>query len=120
MKYFAKIKTLAELEERYRALAMEHHPDRNANSAASIAKMQKINAEYAQRKHAMETPPKKQPKRTEKPVAAQKEQEPIHTVDKKRFFSEDEAESIAKTAGKFVSVVLKSAALGLARRYNGN
>ena len=68
----------------------------------------------------METPPKKQPKRTQKPVAAQKEQEPTPTVDKKRFFSEDEAESIAKTAGKFVSVVLKSAALGLARRYNGN
>lgn len=118
MKYFAKIKTLAELEERYRQLAMEHHPDRNANSAASIAKMQKINAEYAQRKHAMETPPKKQPKRTEKAATARNEAPAQDIVAKKRFFEEKEVESMAKSAGNFLSSVAKSILNGFAREYN--
>lgn len=103
-----------------RELQFIHHPDRNGNSKASTRISQEINEQYIKAKERIENPVKKPRKRTEKPMTAQKDQEPTNVVDKKRFFSEDEAETIANTAGKFISVVIKSAARGLARRYNGN
>ena len=42
MSYFASIKSFDELKARYRALAMQHHPDRGGD----LATMQAINAEY--------------------------------------------------------------------------
>jgi hypothetical protein len=42
MKYFAGIKTLEELKEKYRNLCKKHHPDLGGD----VATMQEINAEY--------------------------------------------------------------------------
>lgn len=42
MSYFGSIKSFDELKSRYRALAMQHHPDRGGD----LATMQAINAEY--------------------------------------------------------------------------
>lgn len=120
MNYFRGIKTVEELKEKMRELQFQHHPDRNGNSAKSTKISQEINSQFFTAKERIENPVKKPRKRTEKPVTAQTVQEPTSTVEKKRFFTENETETIATTAGKFGSAILKSVVRGFARKYNAN
>ena len=116
--YFARIRTVEELEKRYRELQFQHHPDRNNNSPESITITQQINAEFVRRKYAMENPTKKAPKTTQKHQEARNSSEAIQSMPENRFFGEKEVESMAETGAKFGSAILRGVLRGFAKKYN--
>lgn len=65
MPHFDNITTLDELENAYRKVAFEIHPDRNGGTDEATAEFQAMQAEYMQRKEDIVNP-------KPKPVAAQK------------------------------------------------
>jgi len=119
MKYFTRIKTISDLDKKYRDLQFEHHPDRNRNSPKSIEISQKITEEYYKVKQKLENPPQKTRKRTETPVVERNDEETL-AVSKQRFFDEKETKTIAETGARFASAIIRGLAHGLARNYNDN
>lgn len=63
--YFDGITTIDELEQSYRKIAFELHPDRNGGTEESTIKFQAMQAEYLQRKEDIVNP-------KPKPVEARK------------------------------------------------
>ncbi len=130
LRYFTGIKTIEELNQARKDLLFIHHPDRNNGSTEKVKVAQNINAEYEFAKNKIENPVKRMKKAPQNDSKTQTSTETIESTPitaivepekrKERFFASDDVNSIAKTASKLGSSLLRGLANGFAKKYNNS